>query len=328
MKLPAFLPSTLVPGLLGALAMATACQTGNLPQCTVGADCASGACLGDGTCAPLSTHDSGSAGDSGSPGMTMRDATVTEGDAPISPPPMMEEAGCLPDDAGVVARDQVFFQAGLMATFLTADNVTISTAGTTNPDGSRSWDYSGALAGDQKVLVQTLPVTGAWYAAQFPSSGYVSQLSHTEPLFGVFAAGDTAIVLNGVVSQTAGTMQTELSYNPPAITLSFPLTMGATWQSTSNITGTAEGIPSDYTEEYQSKVDAHGTLVTPYATFPVLRVATLLTRTVGVYPTYTQSFLFVTACFGTVASITAPTSQANPGMGDFSTVSEIQRLAP
>jgi hypothetical protein len=321
-------------GLLAAAPFALAlahCDSGTTAQCTIGSDCASGACLGNGTCAPVSSTqpEGGGPADSGTVKPPPTDGSTPDGqtDSGTMPPPE-DAGGCLPDDSGMITRAQVFLQAGLHATFRTADNVTVSTAGTTQPDGSRTWDYSGALTGDQDVLVQTLPVTGAWYATSYPGAGYASQLSHTEPLFGVFTAGDTALVLDGVVSQTSGTTQTELSYNPPATTLAFPIAMGATWQSTSSITGTASGIPSVYTEEYQSVVDAHGTLVVPFGTFPVLRVATLLTRTVGLYATYTESFLFVTPCFGTVASITAAASQTNPMMGEFTSVSEIQRLAP
>jgi hypothetical protein len=319
-------------GLLAAVTVAlafAACDSASTPSCTVGADCASGACLGNGTCASVgSMHgDSGAPVDSGAVTPPPADGAAADSDAQTQPPPE-DAGGCLPDDSGQISRSQVFLQAGLHATFRVADSVTVSTAGTTQPDGSRTWDYSGALTGDQDVIVQTLPVNGAWYATTFPGAGYASQLSHTQPLLGIFTAGDTALVLNGVASQTSGATQTELSYNPPATTLAFPIAMGATWQSTSTITGTASGIPSTYTEEYQSTVDAHGSLVVPFGTFPVLRVATLLTRTVGLYTTYTESFLFVTACFGTVATISAASTQANPHMGEFTTVAEIERLAP
>ncbi len=336
MKLRAFFGLFGFVGCVGVVALVGlalgACNSGTTPQCTIGADCASGACLGDGTCAPLPTKgpDSGGAVDSGGlPPSPDGGAARDGGTDTTNPPPPPEDAGnCQADDSGMIARSQVFLQAGLHATFRIADNVTVSTAGTTQPDGSRTWDYSAGLTGDQDVIIQTLPVTGAWYAASYPGTGYASSLSHTAPLLGIFTAGDTALVLNGVVSETSGTTQTELGYNPPATTLAFPIAMGASWQSTSNVTGTASGIPSVYTEEYQSKVDAHGSLVVPFGAFPVLRVATLLTRTVGLYTTYTESFLFMTPCFGTVASITGASTQANPQMGEFTTVSEIQRLAP
>jgi len=308
---------------------AGACEASTIPQCTVNADCASGTCLANGQCMTAGGADGGGGTDTS---VTTRPAEAGPGvdagsDTSVTPPPSGDAGGCMADDSGMIARDQLFYEPGLHATFLVADNVTVSTAGTTQPDGTRVWDYSGALSGDEDVIVQTLPLMGAWYASSFPGSGYASPLSHTEPLLGVFTAGQTALVLNGVVSETSGTMQTNLNYNPPATTLTFPIAMGATWQSTSTVSGTAEGIPSTYTEEYQSTVDAQGTVITPFGSFPVLRVVTVLTRTVAFIPTYTESFLFMTPCFGTVASITSQTSQANTGTGEFTDVAEIQRLA-
>ena len=59
--------------------------------------------------------------------------------------------------------------------------------------------------------------------------------------------------------------------------------LGSTWTSTSTVNGHRRGRSSPhYTEKYASKVDAQGTLKVPYGTFQVLRVQTMLTRTVGV----------------------------------------------
>jgi len=300
----------------------TSCSTTTPRECTVGAQCPSGACLQDGVCAPVATSDAGedavTSADSGVP--------VTDASADTHPAPPPEDGGCLPDDAGEISRAQVFFQAGLHATYRVAQNVTVNTAGTMNANGSRTWDYSGPLQGDMDVLVTTLPITGSCYSSSFPGAGYSSQLSPTEPLLGVFTANPSSLVLNGVVSETSGTTQTEVTYAPPATTLSFPMSMGSSWTSTSTITGTADGIPdTEYTEEYQSSVDAEGTLITPYATFPVLRVAVLLTRTVDFIPTTTRSFIFMTACFGSVATVT---SNSNETTAEFTTAAVIQRLAP
>jgi hypothetical protein len=59
--------------------------------------------------------------------------------------------------------------------------------------------------------------------------------------------------------------------------------------------------------------------------FPVQRVRTDLTRTVGALVTTLHTYIFVTECFGTVASIT---SQNYEPMDEFTTAAEVTRLAP
>jgi hypothetical protein len=132
-------------------------------------------------------------------------------------------------------------------------------------------------------------------------------------------------LLTGVVSPASGTTDTELTYATPIATLQFPLTVGATWSTSSNVTGTAEGIDVAYTEAYVSKVDEAGTMKTPYGTFNVLRVSTVLTRTIDLVATTTRSFSFVAECFGPVAAVT---SQSNETSTEFSDDAEVRRLTP
>jgi hypothetical protein len=251
-------------------------------------------------------------------------------DAPLPPPfdgpqPDGFVAGCSPTNSGTIVRTEVPLMAGLRATFRVATNATVSTAGTTQPDGSRVWDLSGALSGDQDILVETLSPQGAWWASSFANATYATPLSVSSNLLGVFQATDSALLLQGVVSPTNGAPQTNVSYSPAATTLSFPLTMGATFQSTSTVSGMADGIFTTYTEQYASKVDAHGTMKTPYGTFPVLRVHTVLTRTVGLVVTIVRSDAFVAECFGPVATIASQNNEAND---EFTNAAEVRRLAP
>jgi hypothetical protein len=64
---------------------------------------------------------------------------------------------------------------------------------------------------------------------------------------------------------------------------------------------------------------------TPFSTFDVVRVKTVLTRTVGFVATVTRSQLFVTECFGTIATLT---SQANELGSEYSDQAEVRRLSP
>jgi hypothetical protein len=290
------------------------------PACTVGADCASGQCRSDGTCVPMIPKDDGAA-----PMTDAGGSTDSAGGDAMPPPPMGDAStGCMDNGDWTVARSEAFFASGLHASFLIAENVTVSTAGVTQPDGSRTWDLSAPLSGDHGVVLTTQDVASAWYGPDFMGATYSAKLSDTQPLLGVFTANDSALLLDGVVSPSGGQTRTEVTYSPQVTTLQFPLTDGATWTTTANVTGYDNGIPVAYAEQYQSSVDAHGVLKTPLATFRVLRVSVVLTHNAGV-PVIIRSFLFVTDCFGTIATITSGNDEPQ---AEFTMAAEVERLAP
>ena len=121
----------------------------------------------------------------------------------------------------------------------------------------------------------TLPLPGTWYASAFPGAGYASQLSNTEPFLGVFQATQAALLLKGVVSPTSGHLETELTYAPSATTSAVPdADGGRAGPAPPPSTAPPTASRPFYTEEYESIVDAPGTLKTPLRTFQVLRVQT------------------------------------------------------
>jgi len=323
------------------------------PECSVGSDCASGVCESNGRCAPISgtqtdsgvtilpdgavvapdgailSGDSGPGG--GGDGSQSRDDGSSAGDAPGttgdtgSPPPGVDGGLCVPNNDGTITRDEVPMQAGLHANFEFAENVTVDSAGAMNTNGTYASDLTGPYSGDHTVLVTTNDPTGQWFSSKFPGATYTTTLSDSSNLLGIFEASQTALSLVGVASPTSGSTQTELSYAPPAEFLGVPMTLGTTWSSNSEVTGTAEGLLSNYFEAYASKVDAQGTLKTPYGTFNVLRVQTTLTRTVGGVATITRSLAWVAECFGTIASLT---SQADETQTNFTNAAQVMRLTP
>jgi hypothetical protein len=219
--------------------------------------------------------------------------------------------------------------AGLRAIYLVADNVTWSTAGTASDDGGVTWDLTGALSGDQDVIFSALTPTGTWWASSFTAATFAMQLEASQNLEGVFEVGNNALSLIGVVSPTNTGSYTKVTYATPIPTLQFPLHVGATWTTTSNVTGTVSGIVAAYSESYVTTVDAEGEMKTPYGDFPsVLRVGTLLTQTVGLDVTYTQSFVWIAECVGPVAAATSSSSGTKPTATEFSSAAEVRRLAP
>jgi len=310
--------------LAAAAAGSAGCASSSERECYVGADCPSGACRSDGTCAPVpATGGSGGTGLTGGGGAG--GANGGGGQGPAGGGGSGGASLCTPNQDGTIEQAEIPLAAGLDAQFETATDATVSTAGVSNPDGSRTWDYAGALPGDHLTLVETQPLDGKWFAASFPGASYAAVLSSTSDLLGVFEIGAGELLLRGVVSPTGGSFRTELTYDPPVPVLDFPLTESKSWQITSNVTGYASGIWSIYTEQYGYEIDAHGTLVAPFGTFQVLRVRSTLTRTVGMMVTVVRSFLFVAECFGTVATITSHDNEPNE---QFDSASEVRRLAP
>ena len=294
-------------------------------QCRVGADCVSGVCQVDGTCASSSADagpDSPRSDDGGLDGATDGglDASADAGDARV-------DAGgvCSPNRDGRIEQREIPLRAGLRAIFRSTTDVDVDTRGEDLGDGTRRWDFSAALPRDADVLVETIALDGAWYEDDFTGADYVSRLSQESELLGVFEIGASAVQLRGVVSPEDGFMRTNLENTPPIDALRFPLEMDASWTSEVAVNGLALGVFSTYSETYSSRVDAAGTLVSPFGEHPVLRVRTELERTVGFVRTTTVSFSFVSECFGTVASLVGDAGDTG---AELDHVAEIRRLAP
>lgn len=306
---------------LTLVGLAVACSDSGARECRVGADCASGMCTADGNCAAPG----GSSGDpaGGDSGPSTTDAADNDGGGSSSGDATVP--GCTPNKDGVITRAEVPVQAGLRATFRVAVDVDVDTAGTPGPNGTRSWDFSGALANDANVIIETMALTNKWYAPKYSGATYASKLRTTSDLIGVFETAPATLALRGVVSPDDGLYRTELAYDPSVAVLSFPLKMDDTWTSNTNVSGVAQGYPAAYTEKYESVVDAKGTLKTPLGTFDVLRVRVLLTRTIGLVTTKVRTFAFVTECYGTVATVA---SEDNETDIEFTRALEIRRIAP
>ncbi|HEY4240092.1 MAG TPA: hypothetical protein VGM88_09765 [Kofleriaceae bacterium] len=301
----ALLCSTLV-----AFGGVAACGGGAGETCAQDSDCPGSFCKADGTCAASDGSDGGSTPDgSGGDGDTLPDS-----------------GACSPNHDNKIEASELPLAAGRMANYRVATNATFATAGTANGDGTRSWDLSGELSNDTDTAVVLSAPTGAWWASDFPTATYATQLSASADLLGVFHVDATSVTLLGVVSPASGLDKTELAYDPAVTVLQVPFGAGDTWTTTSTVTGPAEGIQSFYTEEYTSLVDEVGTMKTPYGTFPVLRVATDMDRTEGITPlASSRTFSWTAECFGQVATVT---SQDFESGAEFTDDAEVRRIAP
>lgn len=292
--------------------------------CRVGADCASGVCLRDGTCAAVMADggatDSGT--DAGSGAIDAgADAGVNDAGADAGIP-----VGCIPNHDGVIERSEVFFRAGLRATFVVSGQATFATAGAAQADGGRAWDFTPALPGDAARLVETRSMQGQWFESDFPDAGYYTELGGGD-LLGVFQVTDSGLFLQGVVSATDGLFSTRVRYAPAVKVLQFPLRAGDSWMTQASVSGRYNGVVLGIQNEtYQSSVDRAGEAKTPYATFPVLRVRTVMDRTINFVPTLTlRTYSWNTECFGTVATAQ---SRDNETSTELSSAAEVRRLSP
>ncbi len=251
-----------------------------------------------------------------------RRSTRHQGDGPIDG----TTALCNPNHDGTITLAELPFIAGRKGTFRVTTDVTWDTAGQSGTSGARTWNLGLAPAGDADRVLMLAPPTGQWWSTAYPTATYATELSVEADLKGVFNAAASALTLVGVVSPDGGTFKTQLDYDPPVTILALPLTAGATWTSTSTVSGIAQGAFVTYTEKYESRVDQVGTMTTPYGDFPVLRVATDLTRASGFTTLLTKrTFSWVAECFGPVANAA---SQDFATGSEFTDNAEIRRLAP
>ena len=282
----------------------TACgNSGGGDSCDRDEDCPSHFCKADGTCGAAEI-------DGGIDGMPA--------DGPVGV--------CTPNHDGMITLGELPLIAGKMATFRVATNPTWDTAGVAAGTGMRRWDLTAQLTADADKPLALLSPTAQWWAASFPTATYATTLSASSDLLGVFHTEAAQVTLLGVVSPAAGSFRTELKYEPAVKILALPIAAGATWMSTSTVSGTAQGAIVAYTEKYASLVDQVGTMKTPYGEFPVVRIATDLTRTSGFTTLLTKrQFAWTAECYGSVATVA---SQDFETSAEFADPAEVKRLAP
>lgn len=231
---------------------------------------------------------------------------------------------CRPNQDGVIERDEVPLRVGLNAKFRVATDVDFDTAGTME-NGQRVWDLSGSFESDDLVVVELAELQGRWFASDFPEADYATRLSVTEELLGVFEIADDGLLLHGVASPDDGVFATNLEYDPPVATLEFPISEETSWQTDSQVSGTAQGVVSVFDESYVFTPAGRGLLRTPFGEFQVQRIRSDLERTVGFLTTTIRTYIFVAECFGTVATVRSRDDESDV---EFDRAAEIRRLAP
>lgn len=235
-----------------------------------------------------------------------------------------QPGNCVPNRDGVIERDEVTLRAGLNAKFKVSTRAEFNTA-PEEVEGESVWDLSGDFDGDSLTIVELQEPDSFWFSTDFPDATYVTRLSADSNLLGIFRSSESGLELLGVVSPEEGFTQTKLEYDPPVEVLKFPIEEGSQWETEASVSGTALGVFSLYDETYVTREAGRGILKTPFADFPVTRLRVDLERVVGFVTTTTRQYVWVSECFGTVATVRSSDNESDI---EFSSPSEIRRIAP
>jgi hypothetical protein len=300
---------------VGAFALALGGCHDDKSGCRIAEDCPVGDACVVGQCRPLAGADlSGAVADLGAADFA---TPIPDGWNPDA-----LSASCTFNGDGTITRAEESFLVGLGALF--AVNAPNTTVPVNNVAQSGTWDFSAAVSSEAKQFDQLVSPSGQWWASNFPTATYGERIDDGQQAYGVFRVDADKLVMLGVVSDQSGVSQTELTYATPIVVLQFPMSVGTTWTSESDVSGQASGIAFFAHEKYIFTVGERGMTKVPAATFDTLRLKMAYTQTYGALVTTRITYLHMAECYGAVARIR---SQDNETSADFTTAAEYRRLA-
>ena len=241
-----------------------------------------------------------------------------------TPQDTADSSGCIPNHDAQIERHEYPVDIGIQADFLRSNNTAINLEGTIQ-NGTYYWDFSSLSGQEQLESIEPRPSSEYWFAADFPSETYVNVLSYENSIYGIFSLTDEALYLHGMASFESGWTETLLSYDPPVRLLQFPLHLNQSWSDESSISGTLDGVWTFYSELYSHQIDETGYLNTPLGEFPVLRINSQISRTIGLLEYSNRSVSFMSECAGAITTIQAELDEADV---NFQMAQELLRIAP
>ncbi|MGZ3443148.1 MAG: hypothetical protein ACXVDD_26685 [Polyangia bacterium] len=298
-----------------AFALVLAGCGGDKSGCRVDDDCAVGQVCVVGQCRALVGADlSGAAADLGGADFA---TPIPDGWNPDA-----LAATCSFNGDGTITRAEEAFTIGLGALF--AVNAPGTTVPVDNVPHAGIWDFSAPVSSEAKQFDQLVDPSGQWWAADFPTASYGERIDDGQQAYGVFRVGSDKLEMLGVVSDQSGLNRTELTYTTPIVVLQFPMSVGTTWTSESDVSGVASGVAFFAHEKYIFAVGQRGTTKVPAASFDTLRLKMSYTQTYGALVTTRISYLHLAECYGAVARVR---SKDNETSADFTQAAEYRRLA-
>ncbi|HEX9102738.1 MAG TPA: hypothetical protein VF997_11065, partial [Polyangia bacterium] len=242
-----------------AFVLALAGCGGNKSGCVVDQDCPVGDVCVVGSCRPLAGADlSGVVADLGAGGDLA--TPIPDGWNPDA-----LAASCSFNGDGTITRSEETFMVGLGALF--AVNAAGTTVPVNNVPQNGTWDFSAPVSSEAKQFDQLVDPSGQWWAGDFATATYGERIDDGQQAYGVFRVSATKLEMLGVVSEQNTFNRTELTYATPIVVLQFPLSVGTTWTSESDVSGTASGVVFFAHEKYVFSVGERGTTRVPAASF-------------------------------------------------------------
>jgi hypothetical protein len=312
-----------LPWLGVCLVLAACSNDGN--RCTADDDCALDAQCQAGTCVALLGEGEGE------PAEGEVDVAEGEGDA-AEGEGEGEQLLCSLGDGSLSAAD-VPIALGLPVRMLTvtdaAADVGVDVDGAMQ-NGTRSWDFTTTIPDEQPEAVEAVALGDQWFADREPLQdlpefdnglgAYVAALG--DGVLGVLEKTNSAVVLHAVASEAVG--RTFIVYDPPIVALSFPLSLGSSFSSTSSGSGTFENNPFySSTDRYTSQVDGEGVMRTLAGDFDVFRLRVEQEVTVGFFTVSYIRYQWITPCLGTVVDVQSAEGEA---VLLFTNASRVRRL--
>jgi hypothetical protein len=290
----------------------------------------SSGCVGDPIQPPLDTGvvdgdaDADIAGDAEADALLDADDDEQDSDADLQDSDVDDGRLCPANNDGVLQRAEVLvsFDAALVYRAPPrGQQVPVELAGTME-DETLTWHFEAPVAGERVLEEQATSIEGTWFEEEFPSATHVAPLSEAHGYDGVYQLDDDALWLLGFVSQDDE--GTRVTYDPPVPLLRFPLAVGDTWTVTTTGSGWMSGFMFYDTEEYRLTADAAGVVVVPAGRFPVIRVRSEVTQTIGLLQTRRIAYSFMAECWGRVAQVA---SRDNERELEFEMATDYRRLA-
>lgn len=254
--------------------------------------------------------------------------------------PYLPQAGlrggpvCVPNLDGRIDAQELLPFFGNAARYRVATEVAVDVKGAAQADGVHAWDWGWTTATESVLTVAAAGLKDQWYAPEFATSGaaglhFVAPFDLDSSLDAIYRHDSQGVWLLGLASQQAAPKagKTLLRYEPPVLSIQFPLQVGAKWQSVGKISkGVFHGLPYAAEDTYAFSVDAAGRLFLPDLIIsPALRLSTVVSvnSVLGASAKRAQvSFFF--ECLGEVARATSPNGTSDP---QFSKAAEVRRLA-
>ncbi|TNF29584.1 MAG: hypothetical protein EP329_15415 [Deltaproteobacteria bacterium] len=331
-----------------ALLLPSACSSDPSGTCEENDDCASGVCWPDKTCAPVGADvadaifvppdvtptDTEVAADSASPTDTLAGDTGGAGDtaSPTDTAVATDTATgptCVANSDHVITRGEVPYGVPGSVRFRAAEDVPFDTHPTYGSQGELHWDLARAFEGDADVVVAVTAPGAHWFGADYPDATFVRPLGQAsdpeDGLLGIYRDAEDGVYLLGIASPTADGLRTQVTYDPPAKMLAFPIQEGASWETDSQVAGTWKGNPLFATDNWHGAYQLDGTVGTPAGTFPATRVVIGVYRWIGASFYVDVRHLFLVECRGVVGEVQGLDNDGGP---ELATAELLRRIAP